>query len=148
MMITRSEPHHATRRMSLAAEVRQPLSDERKPAAVQDKVSLTARLIVADDHALIRAGTRTMLESEPDLEVVGEADNGQKALELCQRLRPDLALMDVCMPEMDGLEATRRIKESCPATGVLVMTAHPSSDYLLDAVRAGAAGYILKTAPF
>jgi DNA-binding NarL/FixJ family response regulator len=115
---------------------------------VQDEVSLPARLIVADDNALIRAGTRTMLEVEPDLEVVGEADNGQKAVELCQRLRPDLVLMDIWMPEMDGLEATRRIKESFPATSVLVMTAYPSPDNLLDAVKAGAAGYIFKAAPF
>ena len=128
--------------------VRQPLPNERKPATVQDEVSLPARLIVADDHTPIRAGTRTILEAEPDLEVVGEAETGQKAIELCESLRPDLVLMDLWMPEMDGLEATRRIKESCPATGVLVMTAHPSSDYLLDAVKAGAAGYILKTAPF
>jgi DNA-binding NarL/FixJ family response regulator len=147
-MMACSEPHQATRK-SLAAEVYDwPLPDESIPVAVQDEVSLTARLIVADDHTLIRAGTRAMLEGEPDLEVVGEADNGRKAVELCEGLCPDLALMDVCMPEMDRLEATRRIKESCPATGVLVMTAHPSSDYLLDAVKAGAAGYILKTAPF
>jgi DNA-binding NarL/FixJ family response regulator len=115
---------------------------------VQDEVSLPARLIVADDHALIRAGTRTILESEPDLQVVGEADNGQKAVELCERLHPDLVLMDMWMPEMDGLEATRRIKELCPATGVLVMTAYPSPDNLMEAVRAGAAGYVLKSAPF
>jgi DNA-binding NarL/FixJ family response regulator len=147
-MMARSEPHQATSR-SLAAEVcAWPLPDEGKPVAVQDEVSLPARLIVADDHTLIRAGTRAMLEGEPDLEVVGEADNGRKAVELCEGLCPDLVLMDVCMPKMDGLEATRRIKDSCPATGVLVMTAHPSPDYLLDAVKAGAAGYILKTAPF
>jgi DNA-binding NarL/FixJ family response regulator len=115
---------------------------------VQDEVSLPARLIVADDHALIRAGTRTILESEPDLQVVGEADNGQKAVELCERLHPDLVLMDMWMPEMDGLEATSRIKESCPVTSVLVMTAYPSPDNLMDAVRAGAAGYVLKSAPF
>src|SRR5687768_10200807 len=138
-----SEPHHATRR-SLADLLRPLPPNERKPATVQDKVSLPARLIVADDHALIRTGTRTMLESEPDLEVVGEADNGQKTVELCERLRPDLVLMDMWMPEMDGLEATRRIKDSCPATAVLVMTAFPSPDNLMEAVRAGAAGYVLK----
>jgi DNA-binding NarL/FixJ family response regulator len=115
---------------------------------VQDEVSFRARLIVADDHVLIRAGTRTVLESEPDLEVVGEVDTGKEAVELCERLRADLVLMDMWMPEMDGLEATRRIKELCPATGVLVMTAYPSPDNLMDAVRAGAAGYVLKSAPF
>ena len=115
---------------------------------MQDEVSFPARLIVADDNALIRAGTRTMLEIEPDLEVVGEADNGQKAVELCKKLRPDLVLMDIWMPEMDGLEATRRIKESCPTTGVLVMTAYPSPDNLLDAVKVGAAGYIFKAAEY
>jgi DNA-binding NarL/FixJ family response regulator len=144
-MMARSEPHQATSR-SLAAEVcAWPLPDEGNPVAVLHEAS---RLIVADDHTLIRAGTRAMLEGEPDLEVVGEADNGRKAVELYEGLSPDLALMDVCMPEMDGLEATRRIKESCPATGVLVMTAHPSPDYLLNAIKAGAAGFILKTAPF
>jgi DNA-binding NarL/FixJ family response regulator len=145
MMMAHSEPHHATR-WSPAAVIRRPLPDERKPATVQDEVSLPARLIVADDHDLIRAGTRTILESEADLDVVGEANNGRTVVELCQRLRPDLVLMDMWMPEMDGMEATRRIKESCPATGVLVMTAYPNPDNLLDAVKAGAAGYILKAA--
>src|SRR5215208_2549181 len=96
MMMAHSEPHHATRR-SLAAVVCRQLPDERTPATVQDEVSPPARLIIADDHALIQAGTRTMLEVESDLEVVGEADNGQKTVELCQELRPDLVLMDMWM---------------------------------------------------
>jgi NarL family two-component system response regulator LiaR len=105
-----------------------------------------ARVLIADDHALLRAGMRTMLASQPGLEVVGEAADGREAVELCRELGPDLVLMDVGMPRMDGMEATRAIKEEHPAVSVLVVTAHPSPDYMLDAVRAGAAGYLLKTA--
>jgi DNA-binding NarL/FixJ family response regulator len=102
------------------------------------------RLIIADDHDLVRDGMRAMLAKEPDLEVVGEAKNGQEALELCRNLRPDLVLMDVRMPKMDGLEATREIKAECPKTAILIVTTHESPDYLLDAIKAGAAGYVLK----
>ena len=106
-----------------------------------------ARLVIADDHDLVRNGIQRMLAGEPDLEVVGEATNGREAVTLCRRLRPDLVLMDVRMPEMDGLEATRRIKEEQPTTSVLVVTTHENPDYLLKALKAGAAGYILKDAP-
>jgi len=105
-----------------------------------------ARVLIADDHALLRAGMRAMLAGEPDIEVVGEAADGREAVDLCEELRPDLVLMDVGMPKMDGMEATREIKARHPAVSVLVVTAHPSPDYVLDAVRAGAAGYLLKTA--
>ncbi len=105
-----------------------------------------ARVLIADDHALLRAGMRAMLAGEPDIEVVGEAADGWEAVELCRRLRPDLVLMDVGMPGMDGMEATRRIKAEHPSVSVLVVTAHLSPDYVLEAVRAGAAGYLLKTA--
>ena len=105
-----------------------------------------ARVLIADDHALLRAGMRAMLAGEPDVEVVGEAADGREAVDLCRELRPDLVLMDVGMPEMDGTEATRRIKAEYPDVSVLVVTANPSPDYMLDAVRAGAAGYLLKTA--
>jgi DNA-binding NarL/FixJ family response regulator len=106
----------------------------------------SARLLIADDHDLIRESTRYMLEGEKDLEVVGEAVNGRHALELCRQLRPDLVLMDARMPEMDGLSATRVIKEEIPAIGVLVVTAYESEDYRREAASAGAAGYILKDA--
>ena len=105
-----------------------------------------ARVLIADDHALLRSGMRAMLAGEPGIEVVGEAADGLEAVDLCGELRPDLVLMDVGMPGMDGMEATRRIKAEHPDVSVLVVTAHPSPDYMLDAVRAGAAGYLLKTA--
>ena len=111
---------------------------------MEGEASLPARLLIADDHALVREGLRAMLASEPDLEVVGEAANGREAVELCRELYPELVLMDVRMPKMDGLEATRVIKGECPATSVLMVTTHENPEYLLDAVRAGAAGYVLK----
>jgi DNA-binding NarL/FixJ family response regulator len=107
----------------------------------------TKRLVLADDHHLLRRGFRSLLSGEPDLEVVGEASNGMEAIEMCRRLRPDLILMDVRMPEMDGITATRRIKEEQPGVGVLVVTMHDNPDYLLEALDAGAAGYVLKDAP-
>ena len=105
-----------------------------------------ARVIIADDHELARTGLRGMLTGEPDLEVVGEASTGQQAVSLCRRLRPDVALMDVRMPELDGLAATRIIKEESPATAVVMVTMHENPEYLLEALRAGAAGYVLKDA--
>lgn len=103
-----------------------------------------ARLVIADDLDLIRVGLRRVLFLEPDLEVVGEAENGREAVELCRRLEPDVVVMDVQMPEMDGLMATRKIKAELPAVAVLVLTAYEDPDYLLEAVRAGAAGFVLK----
>jgi DNA-binding NarL/FixJ family response regulator len=104
------------------------------------------KLLIADDHRLVRAGLRAQLEGEPDLTVVAEAENGQEALELSRRLVPDLILMDVRMPVMNGLEATRAIKEELPEVSILIVTTHESQEYLLEAIRAGAAGYILKEA--
>lgn len=109
-----------------------------------ESFSPPARVLIADDHYLVREGTQAMLKSEPDLEVVGEAEDGREAVELCRRLKPDLVLMDVRMPGMDGLAATRMIKECCPRTAVLVVTVEDDLDHLLEAVRAGAAGYVLK----
>ncbi len=103
-----------------------------------------ARMIIADDHELARAGLRTMLEGDRGLILVGEATNGREAVALCQELRPDLALLDVRMPEMDGLASARAIRQTCPQTRVLIMTTHENPDYLLAALKAGAAGYVLK----
>jgi DNA-binding NarL/FixJ family response regulator len=105
-----------------------------------------ARLLIADDHALVREGLRTMLSGEEGIEVIAEANDGQQALTLCRELEPDLVLMDVRMPVMDGLQATRKIKQEMPKTSVMMVTMHENPDYLFEAVKAGAAGYVLKDA--
>jgi DNA-binding NarL/FixJ family response regulator len=105
-----------------------------------------ARILIADDHALVREGLRTMLSGEEGIEVIAEAHDGQQALNLCRELEPDLVLMDVRMPVMDGLEATKRIKAEMPKTSVMMVTMHENPDYLFEAVKAGAAGYVLKDA--
>jgi DNA-binding NarL/FixJ family response regulator len=102
--------------------------------------------VIADDHELTRAGLRAMLSSERGLELVGEATNGREALLFCRRLRPDLVLLDVRMPEMDGLATTRAIKQECPTTSVIIVTMHENPEYMLEALKAGAAGYVLKDA--
>ena len=106
-----------------------------------------SRIVVVDDHPLFRSALGRMLDAHPDLEVVGEAADGQEAVELCHRLQPALVLMDVWMPTMDGLEATRAIKTELPRTIVLVLTAMEEPNYLSEALKAGAAGYVLKSAP-
>jgi DNA-binding NarL/FixJ family response regulator len=105
------------------------------------------RVIIAEDHAVVREGTRQLLEREPDLEVVGEAANGAEAVALVERLRPDVAIMDISMPVMTGIEATQRIKASHPNTAVLILTAYDDDPYVFALLEAGAAGYLLKDVP-
>ena len=112
----------------------------------RDKHAQPARLLIADDHALVREGLRTVLSGEEDIQVIAEARDGEEALSSCRELRPDLILMDVRMPVMDGLEATRRIKEEMPQVSVVMVTMHENPDYLFEAIKAGAAGYVLKDA--
>ncbi len=102
------------------------------------------RVVIADDHDLARLGLRALLASERNLEVVGEAATGREAIEVCRRSRPDLVLMDVRMPDLDGVAATRAIKAEMPTTCVIVVTMHAEPDYLFEALKAGAAGYLLK----
>jgi two-component system, NarL family, response regulator LiaR len=113
-------------------------------AGAQERLN-PARLLIVDDHEIVRSGFRLMLESEQDLEVVGEASNGREAVELCRRLMPDIVLMDVRMPKMNGLESTRAIKRQQPRVAVLMLTTYEDTDYLLRAIKAGAAGYLLKS---
>jgi DNA-binding NarL/FixJ family response regulator len=107
-------------------------------------------VLLADDQAVVRGGLRLILESEPDIEVVGEAENGYQAVEAAARLAPDVVLMDIRMPELDGIEATRRLR-AAQGTGphVLILTTYDLDEYLYEAIRAGACGFMLKTAePF
>jgi len=105
-----------------------------------------ARLVIADDHEMSRTGMRGMLASEEGLEIVGEATTGREAVSLCRRLRPDVVLMDIRMPDLDGLAATRAVKQESPGTCVIIVTMHENPEYLLEAFKAGAAGYLLKDA--
>ena len=105
------------------------------------------RVIIAEDHAVVREGTRQLLEREADLEVVGEAADGAQAVALVERLRPDVAIMDISMPVMTGIEATQRIKASHPNTAVLMLTAYDDDQYVFALLEAGAAGYLLKDVP-
>jgi DNA-binding NarL/FixJ family response regulator len=109
---------------------------------------MSVSVLVADDQELVRTGLRTILDAQPDLEVVGEAGDGEQAVEAARRLRPDVVLMDVRMPAMDGLEATRRIvAESQQPPRVLVLTTFDVDEYVYEALRGGASGFLLKGAP-
>lgn len=107
---------------------------------------MSIRILLADDHAVVRAGLRSLLTAEPDLEVIGEAEDGQQVLQMAGELRPDLVLMDVSMPRLSGLDAIQRLKEILPGTPVLVLTVHEDEGLLHKAIRAGASGYIIKRA--
>lgn len=103
------------------------------------------RLLLVDDHPVVRLGLRALLESEPDMEVVGEAGDGLEAVTRTQELRPDVVVMDISMPGMDGLEATRRIRSYTPESQVLILTVHALERYLFPVLKAGGAGYVLKS---
>lgn len=107
---------------------------------------MLTRVLVVDDHAVVRAGIRMLLESAADLTVVGEGDNGQEALRLAEALKPDVIVMDVTMPLMDGVEATQRIKQKLPDVAVLALTIHEGADYFFRMLKAGASGYVPKRA--
>ncbi len=103
-------------------------------------------VLLCDDHAMVREGTRRLLEAEADIEVVGEASDGLEAIEMAQKLSPQVVAMDVSMPRMNGIEATRRVKETCPSARVLVLTAYDDFQYVARLLQNGASGYILKSA--
>ena len=104
------------------------------------------RLLLVDDHAVLRAGLRTLLNAEPDMEVVGEAADGKQAVQKVAELEPEVVLMDISMPVLNGLEATRQIRRAHPQVKVLVLTMHDSEEYLFQVLEAGASGYVPKKA--
>lgn len=103
-------------------------------------------VLIADDHTIVRSGVRLLLEAEPDIKVVGEALDGNEVLTMAETLHPDIILMDIAMPGMDGLEATRQIKNRWPEIEILVLTMHRSDEYFFEMINHGASGYVLKGA--
>ncbi len=110
----------------------------------QEGINHPLSVLLADDHALVREGTRRLLEAESDVEVVAEAASGEEAIEAAQRLHPNIAIIDIAMPGIGGIEATRKIKAYCPETAVLVLSAYDDEPYLMALLEAGAAGFLLK----
>ena len=104
------------------------------------------KVLVVDDHAIMRDGIRALLSLHDDIEIVGEASEGNEAIEKAQKLMPDIIIMDIAMPEMDGLEATRRIKKKNPKAKILILTQHDNREYIISAVKAGVTGYVPKRA--
>ena len=111
-------------------------------AQLTDKI----RVLLADDHTILRAGLRMMLNAQPDIEVIGEASSGREAVAITAHLAPDVVIMDISMPEMNGIEATRQIKKQFPDVRVLILTMHENEGYLFQSLRAGASGYMMKEA--
>lgn len=105
------------------------------------------RVLIAEDHATVREGLKLLLNAESDIEVIGDVDDGRTAIDLAQKLSPDVVLMDISMPRMNGLKATAKLKECCPDTHVLTLTRHKDDGYLQQILRAGASGYVLKQSP-
>ena len=104
------------------------------------------RVLLAEDHTIVRKGLRSLLEDEADIEVIGEAENGREAVRKVGQLRPDVVVMDISMPRLNGLEATRQIKKLFPEVKVLILTMHANEEYIFQILRAGASGYVVKQA--
>ncbi len=102
------------------------------------------RILIADDHGIVRHGTRFLLEREPDIEVVGEAEDGRSAVAMADELRPDIVVMDIAMPQLNGLDAAAQVVKRNPETGVIILSMHEEEDYLVRALSAGVKGYLLK----
>jgi len=109
---------------------------------------MAIKVLLADNHGILRQGIQALIEKQNDMELVGQADNGLLAVEMSRRLRPDIVLMDVTMPVLNGIEATRQIKSELPEVKVLALSVHAKREFILDMVRAGASGYMLKECVF
>jgi DNA-binding NarL/FixJ family response regulator len=109
---------------------------------------MATRTLLVEDHALVRAGLRALLDGAEGLEVIGEAPDGRHAVSMCESLQPELVLMDVAMPDLNGIEAARQIRTACPAAKILMVSMHESRQYIFESLKAGANGYVLKEAAF
>jgi two-component system response regulator DegU len=119
------------------------VSEPAHPAGERGQ-GVTIKVVIADDHSLVRQGLRRYLDMAEDIDVVGEASNGEEAIELVEKASPDIVLLDIRMPGVDGLEAARRIREKFPKVGAIMLTAYDDRQFVVEAVRAGARGYVLK----
>jgi len=109
---------------------------------------MSIRIVLADDHPIVRQGFRSLIEKHTDLEVVGETDDGRTAIEMCREFHPDVVVMDVSMPGLNGIEATHRITAECPGTKVVALSMHSNRRFVVDMLKAGAGGYLLKECVF
>src|SRR5579864_21920 len=114
--------------------------------AMAESKGAKIRVLIADDHAIVREGVKRILTAEPDLEVVGEAEDGLQAIEQAKKLKPDVAVLDISMPKINGIEATKQIRAALPATHTLALTMHEDDSYVFQLLKAGASGYVLKRA--
>ncbi len=109
---------------------------------------MSIKLLVAEDHRIVREGLRSLIASEPDMEIVGEAENGTSAVRMAEELQPDVVIMDVAMPLMSGIEATALIREVCPGVRIVALSAYDRPEFVMDMLKAGASGYLLKDTAF
>lgn len=112
---------------------------------MKDSSTDTIKILIADDHTVLRQGTRKLLEEEPDMDVIAEALDGEEAVRLATELKPDVVLMDIAMPKLDGIAATRQIKNECPDVNVLILSAYDDDQFVFRLLQSGAAGYLLKS---
>src|SRR3972149_3184055 len=108
---------------------------------------MKTRILIADDHAMLREGMRNLLQQEKDFDLVGEATDGEEAVIMAKELKPDIIIMDIVMPRLNGVEATKQIKQVSPATALLILTAYSDIRYIIGLLEAGACGYLLKNSP-
>src|SRR5512136_21772 len=108
---------------------------------------MKTRILIADDHAMLREGMRNLLEKEKDFELVGEAADGEEAVRMAGKLKPDIVIMDIVMPKLNGIEATKQIKQVSPSTALLILTAYSDIRYIIGLLEAGSCGYLLKNSP-
>ena len=132
----------------MATEPGKPVTTRRKSTSERPSWtragSQRIRILIVDDHAILRQALRLMLEAEPELEVIGDAANGREAVAMTEKEMPDVVLMDMVMPGLNGLEATRQIRKRCPKTRVLILTGYMEDEQIISALRAGASGYVVK----